>query len=123
MNKKDLESRKDIECLVNTFYKKVLTDEVIGHIFTEIAKIDMDKHMPIMYDFWETTLFQNGMYKGNPIQVHQNLNKKKPLTKTHFDRWISLFNSTIDSLFVGDKAELAKTRALSIATVMQIKIN
>jgi len=33
-----------------------------------------------------------------------------------------LFNQTIDELFEGEKAEQAKQRALSIATVMQINI-
>lgn len=122
MNKKDIQNREDIEILVNSFYEKVLSDDVIGYIFTDIAKIDLAKHMPVMYDFWETTLFHLGAYKGNPIQVHQNLNAKTPLTKTHFERWITLFNLTIDELFAGEKAELAKTRARSIATVMQIKI-
>ena len=32
-----------------------------------------------------------------------------------------LFQSTVDELFTGDKAELAKQRALSIATVMKLK--
>ncbi len=40
----------------------------------------------------------------------------------HFQRWILLFNETVDELFKGEKAELIKQRALSISTVMQIKI-
>jgi len=78
--------------------------------------------MPKMYDFWETTLFQKTTYKGNPMTIHLDLNQKQPLKKLHFDRWLLLFNETVNKLFTGQKAELAKTRALSIATVMQIKI-
>ncbi|MCK5281470.1 MAG: group III truncated hemoglobin [Cyclobacteriaceae bacterium] len=120
--KQDIESRKDIELLVDTFYEKVLKDETIGYIFSEIANIDLAKHMPLMYDFWETTLFHKANYKGNPMKVHVDLNEKVPLKKAHFDQWLSMFNKTVDELFSGEKAELAKTRALSIATVMQIKI-
>ena len=120
--KQDIESRKDIELLVDTFYEKVLKDETIGYIFSEIANIDLAKHMPLMYDFWETTLFHKANYKGNPMKVHADLNEKVPLKKAHFDQWLFMFNETVDELFFGEKAELAKTRALSIATVMQIKI-
>ncbi|MCK5470329.1 MAG: group III truncated hemoglobin, partial [Cyclobacteriaceae bacterium] len=73
--KQDIESRKDIELLVDTFYEKVLKDETIGYIFSEIANIDLAKHMPLMYDFWETTLFHKANYKGNPMKVHVDLNE------------------------------------------------
>ncbi len=119
---KDIEDRKDIELLVDTFYEKVLKDDTIGYIFNEVAKIDLAKHMPLMYDFWETTLFHKAIYKGNPMRIHVDLNTKEPLKKAHFDQWLSMFNATVNDLFYGEKAELAKTRALSIATVMQIKI-
>jgi len=108
--------------LVDTFYARVLKDEIIGFIFTDIAKINVEKHMPKMYDFWETTLFHKAIYKGNPMRIHMELNKKISMKKEHFQRWLELFNSTVDALFSGTKAELAKTRALSISTVMQIKI-
>ncbi|HAI79573.1 MAG TPA: sec-independent protein translocase TatC, partial [Chryseobacterium sp.] len=35
-----LESREDIEFLVNTFYKKVAKDETIGFFFTDVAKVN-----------------------------------------------------------------------------------
>jgi len=40
----------------------------------------------------------------------------------HFQKWLLLFTETVDQLFEGEKAELAKQRATSIATVMQIKM-
>ena len=121
-DKKDIEDRKDIELLIDTFYEKVLKDDTIGYIFNEVAKIDPVKHMPLMYDFWETTLFHKASYKGNPMKIHVDLHSKEPLKKVHFDQWLSMFSETVNELFHGEKAELAKTRALSIATVMQIKI-
>lgn len=119
---KDIENRNDIVLLVDSFYSHVLKDETIGFIFTDVAKINIEQHMPKMYDFWETTLFHNVVYKGNPMLIHTELNKRIPLKKEHFERWLELFNTTVNELFTGTKAELAKTRALSIATVMQIKI-
>lgn len=122
MKKSDINTRADIELLVNTFYKKVLADELIGYIFNDVANINLDVHMPKMYDFWANTLFHQTVYKGNPMQIHIHLNAKEPLQKVHFDRWLALFNETVEELFEGDIAELAKTRALSIATMIQIKI-
>jgi hemoglobin len=74
-----------------------------------------------MYDFWEMVLFDSSEYKGNPMKVHQDLNTKSAMNKTHFDVWISLFNETVDANFSGVKANHAKTRALSMATMIQIK--
>jgi hemoglobin len=120
--KKDIENRKDIELLITTFYEKVRSDETIGYIFNDIAKVDWEKHLPIMFDFWENVLFYTGAYNGNPMIVHQHLHRVVPLTKRHFKQWEKLFTGTVDELFDGNNAILANQRALSISTVMQMKI-
>lgn len=120
--KKDIETRNDIELLIKTFYEKVKTDLVIGHIFTEIVKVNWEKHLPVMYDFWENTLFYTGSYVGNPMSSHQRLHQIFPLNDDHFKQWIALFTGTVDELFEGEKANLAKERAVSISTIMKIKI-
>jgi hemoglobin len=56
------------------------------------------------------------------MQPHMNLHQKSPLEKHHFETWLGYFKQTVDELFEGEKAFLAKERATSIATVMQIKI-
>ena len=117
--KKDIQSRDDIELLVNKFYEKVKADAVIGPLF---SKVNWDKHLPVMYQFWDNAIFFSGGYTGNPLQTHQNIHKMFPFTKDHFDVWLQLFTSTVDEFFAGEKAALAKQRAISIATVMQIKI-
>lgn len=120
--KKDIENRKDIELLVTSFYDKVKADDTIGYIFNDIAKVNWQKHLPVMFDFWENVLFYTGGYEGNPMIIHQHINRVVPLTKPHFKRWEELFTQTVDELFEGTNAILAKQRALSISTVMQIKI-
>jgi hemoglobin len=120
--KHDIENRKDVEKLVNSFYDKVKQDPVIGFIFNDVAKVNWDKHLPVLYDFWENIIFLTGKYSGNPMSAHLNLNSRVPLTKAHFQRWLELFTQTIDELFEGKKAELAKEKAISIATIMETKI-
>ena len=119
----ELNSRNDIETLINSFYEKVKKDEVIGYFFTDVVAVDWEKHLPVMYDFWESNVFGSGNYHGNPMAQHIRLSRKSPMEKKHFDRWLELFTSTVDELFTGLNAELIKQRALSIATVMQIKIH
>jgi hemoglobin len=120
--KKDIESKMDIELLVNSFYEKVKADDTIGRIFTEIVKVNWEKHLPVMYRFWENSLFYTGTYEGNPMEIHKHLHRAVPLSPEHFKQWTILFTTTVDELFEGKTATLAKQRAVSIATVMQVKI-
>lgn len=120
--KKDIENRKDIQLMVNSFYEKVKADPVIGYIFNDIVKVNWERHLPVMYDFWENSLFFTGNYSGNPLDSHKRLHKLVPLNAKHFDQWNKLFCLTVDELFEGAKASLAKQRAYSISTVMKIKI-
>lgn len=117
--KTDILGRGEVKLMIDTFYEKVKADPVIGLMF---AHVNWEHHLPVMYSFWENTLFYTGGYSGNPLKVHQNINKRCPLTKDHFNQWQNHFIETVDELFEGEKAELAKQRALSISTVMQIKI-
>ncbi len=120
----DIENREDIENLIARFYEKMLKDIIIGFIFTDIAKIDLDEHLSVICDFWETILFHNAKYKRGPevIKVHQELDKKIPLKKGHFRRWLYLFHTTVDELYEGERAYLAKQRASSIAESMQKRL-
>lgn len=118
---KDIENRQDIEQLMRAFYARAIPDEIIGHYFTQVIQMDLEKHLPVIVDFWETVLFGVAKYKSNAIAVHQHLHTQSAFTDQHFERWVTLFQSTIDILFSGDTAELAKQRVVSIATVMKIK--
>ena len=120
--KKDLTNRKDIETLITAFYEKVKFDATIGYIFNDVVKVNWEKHLPVMFDFWENALFYTGTYSRDNMNIHRHLNMVTPLKKEHFEQWNKLFLENVDELFEGPNAELAKQRAISISTVMQIKI-
>ncbi|MCK9404503.1 MAG: group III truncated hemoglobin [Chitinophagaceae bacterium] len=120
--KRDIENRADIEVLVDRFYIVVRADDVIGFIFNDIVKINWEKHMGLMCDFWENALFFTGTYSGNPMTLHKHLHHIRPLESKHFNQWILLFTSVVDELFEGEKATLAKQRATSIATILESNI-
>lgn len=121
--KKDISDREDLLKLLTLFYDKLLADKSISYLFTDVAKIDLHHHLDILVNFWDSVLFQNDVYRKNAMQPHLILHQKSPLQKQHFETWLGYFNETVDELFEGEKAFLAKERALSIATVMQIKIS
>ncbi|MEO7263256.1 MAG: group III truncated hemoglobin [Ferruginibacter sp.] len=120
--KKDIETRADIELLVNSFYEKIMADDELGFIFQEIAHVNWVTHLPAMYDFWENIILFTGSYEGNPMHLHKHLHHISSLTDQHFTRWNKLFSATIDSQFEGINAEKARSRALSISAVMKANI-
>ena len=108
--------------LVNTFYQKVLTNNILAPIFQDIMKVDWSTHLPKMYDFWSSILLDTHSYNGNPMSVHLKMAGIVPLGEQEFCEWLSLFNQTLDDLFSGDKCNEAKLRAANIARLMQYKI-
>ena len=120
--KKDIATREDIELLMNTFYERLLADEAISYIFTDVVKVDIKTHIPVIADFWESVLLNKNIYHNNTMKIHLDLNDKSALTKKHFDVWLKYFTTTVDELFEGNIALRAKQRATSVATIMQIKI-
>ena len=97
--KPDISSREHIELLVNTFYEKVQNDDVIAHFFNDVAQVNWEKHLPKMYDFWDSIIRNQHNYHGSPMPKHIALSEKSSMKKEHFERWLQLFNSTLDELF------------------------
>lgn len=115
----DITSRADIEFLVNTFYDKIRADDLIGTIFNTIIQDRWPVHLSKMYSFWETVLQGNHTYAGAPFMPHARL----PLEQQHFDRWLSLFDSTLNEHFSGPVADDAKARASKMAVMFLSKID
>lgn len=119
----DIKNREDLEILLSKFYSKLLSDESISYIFTDVAKINLESHLPKIIDFWNLSLFGKGDYSNNVMKIHLDLNAEEKLNEKHFKTWLDYFYNTVDENFSGKNAEIIKTKALSIATVMQIKMH
>lgn len=115
----DIQTRQDIERLVDAFYQRVRADDLLGPIFDDVARIDWAAHLPKMYAFWDAVLFGRAGFKGNPLLAHLRLARLTPLGAREFDRWLTLFDATLDEHFTGPVATEARLRAARIATVMQ----
>ncbi len=112
----DIESTADCERLVRAFYGKAMADEEIGWIFTDVAQLDLEAHVPVITAFWATNLLGAKSYRGGAFGVHAELHRKAGgLRHEHFERWLVLWCQTVDELFDGPVAAAAKVHALRVA--------
>lgn len=117
----DIKTIQDIQLLVNTFYDKVKTSE-IGFFFSDVVNVNWEKHLPKMYIFWQSVLFADVKFDGNPMGAHFPINEKVAMEKHHFETWLKLWKETIDQLFSGEMADSAKNKAENIANLMSYKM-
>jgi hemoglobin len=110
-NSRDIEDRGDCERLVRAFYARAMADPMIGWIFVDVAKLDLEEHVPVIASFWETMLLGSRTYSGSAFRPHAELHAQVPLRAGHFERWLWLWRATVDELFAGDRADLAKSHA------------
>jgi hemoglobin len=111
----DIETRDDCERLVRAFYAAAFEDPMIGYLFTDVARLDLESHVPRITSFWETVLLGNRTYAGGAFGKHAELHAKSELREGHFERWLQIWFGTVDAMFAGDRANLAKVHALRVA--------
>lgn len=102
---KDITTNDDVKLLVDTFYSRARKDEFIGPIFEKYIH-NWEAHHIKLYQFWRTVILKQAAYRAHPVQMHF----KMALSREHFDRWIELWTATVDDLFEGENAQVAKYR-------------
>nr|WP_178338865.1 group III truncated hemoglobin [Arenibacter nanhaiticus] len=119
MTKTEIKNRKDVNLLVITFYGKIRQHPILGPIFNSIIP-DWESHLELLTDFWESQLLLQRKYVGNPIVAHQEVDAKmnQSITPEHFGLWLNEWYATIDELFEGDIAHIAKNRAQKMSTML-----
>ncbi|AZQ63084.1 group III truncated hemoglobin [Flammeovirga pectinis] len=113
-----INNRNDVNKMVLSFYARVRKDEVLGSIFnTAIPEEKWPEHLDKLTDFWYSNLFGVRTFSGNPVQAHIKTDNmmNNTMGPEHFERWLALWFSTIESLFEGELAEKAKQVAYNIA--------
>src|SRR5919201_3507414 len=119
---RDIETRADCERLVRTFYGRALEDPVIGFLFTDVARLDLESHVPRITSFWETILLGAQSYGGGAFRPHAALHMKAPLRRAHFEQWLRLWCAAVDELFAGERAALAKAHARRVAAAFDARL-
>jgi hemoglobin len=119
----DIDNRGDCERLVRTFYSRALEDPIIGWIFVDVARLDLEAHIPRIASFWETILLGARSYSGGAFHPHAVLHSKVTLREGHFQRWLWLWDRTVDELFSGPRARLAKAHAHRVASAFHARLD
>ena len=114
--KNDIQNREDVYLLVSSFYIKVRANEKIGHFFNDTIE-DWPAHLEKLTDFWETNLFMVSKFRGNPVRAHKEVDREfhKSIEQAHFGEWLNLWFQTVDSIFEGERANIAKNSARNMA--------
>jgi hemoglobin len=113
--KPDIATRADLRVFMDAFYARLLADPRISPLF---VTLDLDVHLPILVDFWATMLFGEGTYRRNAFEKHVPLAIEVP----HFEIWLGHFDAALDALHAGPIADVAKSRARSIAGIFRGKL-
>ena len=111
---KDITTKTDIELLINLFYEKLLQNPEMKVVF---EGIDFKNHVPQIVHFWSFVLLDEEGYKTNVFDKHLHL----PIKLHQFDIWLDTFIKTVDELYIGEKAELAKQRATVLTLTFKSK--
>src|SRR3954468_8428387 len=98
---KDIDSETDVQQLVDDFYGTIRGDALLNPIFTDVARVDWQHHLPKMYAFWSGLILGKSGYVGQPFAAHLKL----PVGKEHFQQWLALFLTTVDRHFTGPGAQ------------------
>ena len=103
--------------LVRTFYREVRADPLLGPIFN--ARItDWDEHIEKLCAFWSSVALMSGRYHGQPMQAHVAL----PVQRSHFDRWLDLFERTVIEICDLLAVDSDSVRARRIADSFELAI-
>ena len=63
------------------------------------------------------------MDSGGAFRPHAIIHAKVPLRRGHFERWLWLWRTTVDELFAGPRAELAKAHAARVAAAFHGRLD
>lgn len=106
-----------IERVVNGFYDRVRADDLLGPVFSGKIR-DWQPHLETMYRFWSSVALATGAYSGTPMPKHMVL----PVDATHFDRWLSLFEQTLEAECPPAARDHFLARAKNIASSLEMGV-
>ena len=121
--KTDIRNRNDLKILVDAFYDRVRKDDEIGPIFNQIIT-DWPSHLEKITDFWNQHIFGVQAYKGNPIEVHNQVDTTMhhQITAHNFGTWLFYWIQTLDELYEGKNVDLLKFKARKMQTIFFVNM-
>jgi hemoglobin len=114
---RDLDTPEEIAEMVRRFYADVASDDLLGPMFNDVARVDWSEHLPKLTAFWSRALLGIPGYVGNPFRAHTLVHERRPFTAAHFERWLELFHATVRSGWIGPRVDDACALAANVARV------
>ncbi len=118
-----IETQHGIDNLVKRFYAKVQTDVLLGPVFNETAKVNWEKHIPLLCQFWRSIMLKTGEYHGHAYKKHELLGQLTDLNRTHLERWLELFEHEAYHCLPDTTAKLIIKRAHFIGEALSNAMN
>jgi hemoglobin len=114
---RDLDAPDQIAEMVRRFYADVAQDDLLGPMFNDVAHVDWSEHLPKLTAFWCRALLGQPGYAGNPYRAHALVHAKRSFTAAHFERWLTLFDETLELGWIGPNVDRARALAATVARV------
>jgi hemoglobin len=119
---RDITTANDIGVVVRRFYRAVIADPLLGPLFERYG-VDWPHHIPKLERYWEHVLLDRPGAPVNTIAAHGPVQRSTPFDREHIDRWLELWEETIDDVYVGSVADRAKARAHQVGRALQAVAN
>jgi hemoglobin len=115
---RDVATGNDVGVLVRRFYRAAIPDPLLGPVFERFG-VDWAHHLPKLVAYWEHVLLGRPGLATNTIAVHGGVQAVAPFGPAQIGRWVELWEETVDELFVGPVADLAKSRAREVGRALR----
>jgi hemoglobin len=116
---RDLDTHDEIAEFVTRFYREIAQEERFHHWFETIAHVDWHAHTLELTDFWVGVLLGEPHESADEvIEAHRWLHESDPFDTALFDRWLEIFDTTLDDGWTGPTTEAARRRGHGIAWAM-----
>ena len=116
---RDLGDREEIAEFVTRFYREIAQDDRFHLYFETLAHVDWHAHTLDLTDFWAGLLLGEPTTQADDvIEAHRWLHDAEPFDAALFDRWLEIFDTTLDEGWTGPITEIARRRGYGIAWAM-----
>ncbi|MEA1880059.1 MAG: group III truncated hemoglobin [Campylobacterota bacterium] len=107
------------------FYEKALQDPVLSPYFVlelgdDLTDDEWIHHIELLADFWLAKLLGENTYGGNFVGAHVNV---PYINRESFVRWLELFSTTLDEVYISDVAKKFKTLGENMSEQFMGEIN
>ena len=107
-----------LDRMVRRFYAHARLDPDLGPLFSAHVS-DWEAHYARMVDFWASVGLLAGRYHRNALQAHRPL----ALRPAHFERWLALFDQTLQEEVSPQAHQHLLTIARRIAATLSSRLS